>query len=186
MKKLLLTLVLLSASALAQQTPAIPPVAPVTPATNLDAFLSQTGILTIRESLGTKSVAVLYGGRLSIEAVKVYSPGREANPVLGIAFSVNDGERYSSNRIEFIEQGEIGDMIKAIEYMVAQASKLNTAVSPELKFTSKSDAVVGMFYSSSNKSFTGFAKASTQTVYIELTSLTALGQALKELQNVLK
>lgn len=185
MKQLFLTgLLAFSGLALAQTaTPATPATAvPATPSTTLDAFLSQTGVLTIRESLGTKSVPVLYGGSLSLEAVRLYTPGQEGAALKGIRIGVNDGEKYSSTRYEFIEMPEVDGMIKAAEYMSAQAPKLNATVSPEMRFTSKSEATIGMFYSDYSKKFLGFAKASTETVYMDASSMELLRQALIELK----
>lgn len=186
MKHLALTALLLTTSlSFAQTAPAAPAAAPA-PATALDAFLNQTGVLTIRESLGSRIVPVLYGGSLNLEAVKLYLPGKENAALLGIRIGVNDGEKYSSTRYEFIELAEVEGMIKALDYMVAAVPKLDTTVKPEMRFASKSEATVGLFYSSYDKKFSGFAKASTETVYMELSSLTALRQALSDLLPVLK
>lgn len=121
-----------------------------------------------------------------MEAVRVYTPGKEADALTGVALTVNDGEKYSSSRTLFIEKGEIDDMINASTYMVSQGPKVNTAVSPELKFTSKSDAVIGMYYSDYTKKLVGFAKASTETVYMELGSLEVFRQSLTDLKALLK
>lgn len=185
MKKIFMTSVLLLGGlSWAQTAPATPP-APAVPSTTLDAFLSQTGILTVRESLGTKSIPVSYGGTLSLEAVKVYTPGREAQALLGIRIGVNDGDKYSSTRYEFIELAEVDEMIKAIRYMVDAAPKLKTDFKPEMKFKSKSDVRIGLF-NSIEGGFKGFAQASTETVYFLLDALTLTGDALAELKAKLK
>jgi hypothetical protein len=181
--KFLLTGLLLSVNLSAAQTAAP---APSAPTTTLDAFLSQSGVLTVRESLGTKNIPVKYGGSFSLEAVKLYTPGQESSALLGIAIKINDGEKYSSSRTEFVEFSEIEGMTKAVEYMVSQSPKLNISVSPEVKFISKSSAVIGVFYSDYEKKFSGFAKASTETVYMDVSSLSTIQQSLLSLKTLLK
>lgn len=185
MKKILMACLLATSIATAQTT--APAAAPVSPAaTSLDAFLSQTGRLTVRESYGTKTVPVLYGGFLSLEAVKVYAPGQEASALKGIRMSVRDGDKYSSTRAVFIEFSEVDGMVQAIRYMIDNASKLDAAVQPELAFRSKSEAEVGMFYSTNSKKFLGSASVSTQNVFMELTHLETLMATLQVLSNSLK
>lgn len=182
MKRLLLPLALLGLSlspALAQQT------APA-PATSLDSFLSQTGTLTLRESLGTTGISAKYGGLLSLEAVRLSTPGAGGRALTGIAFKVNSGDKYATTAIEFIEAGEVADMVSALAYMVSQAPKTDLALKPEFRFSSKSGATVGLFYSAADKGFSGFAKAGTQTVYLTPDAVSQLRQALTDLSATLK
>lgn len=159
---------------------------PTAPTTTLESFLSQTGILTIRESLGKTSVPVLYGGSLSLEAIKLYTPGLESSALKGIRIGVNDGEKYSTMRYNFVELPEVDGMTQAVEYMSVQAPKLNPTLLPEMRFSSKSEITVGIFYSDYSKKFIGFAKVDNESVNMELSSLSALRQVLLDLKSNLK
>lgn len=186
MKKMLMIGCLLLSSISVAQTTTPAPAAPAAPSTVLDAFLSQTGLLTVRESLGTLPIPVDYGGELSLEAVKIYTPGQEAKALMGIRIGVNDGEKYSTTRYEFIELDEIDGMIQAVRYMVTAAPKLNASVQPEMTFKSKSGVRVSLFYSNYDRTFSGSALVSTERVFMKSSSLETLANNLSQLKALLK
>ena len=186
MKKMIMGVLALTAFSLpasAQQaTTAAVAEAPSTQ-TALDEFLAETGVLTLRESLGQRRIAGNYGSEVTLEAVRLSRPTSGSDALVGIRVGVNDGERYSSTRYKFLELDEIDDAISAINYMVSQSSKLNTSFAPQLDFSSKSSLQVSYFHT--GKEYSGAITASNERAFISSANLVQFNQALADLRKLL-
>jgi len=154
------------------------------PTTKLESFLSQTGVLSVRESILTVTNPTLYGAKLSVEAVRLYSPGQESVATKGMLFSLTSGEKYASAKTDFLDSDEISGLIKALDYIQAQSSKIDKALTPEFRYTTKSGLRVGEFVQDNGDIF-GFVKSGSTTVYMAAQNVVSLRDGLNKLQTAL-
>lgn len=176
MKKFVLSLALLAGTAFAQTTPSTP-AAQATTQTAIDSALSQTGTLTIRQSLETQKIATDIG-TLTLEALTVSIPDKPGGTIKGIAVKVRGYGQYAVERTAFIEPDEIGGVINAVKYIQTHLSDITTTSGTQISYTSKSGVRISIFYSSYDNSASIAITASNETAYIKPITIQALYDTL--------
>lgn len=154
------------------------------PATTIDALLSRTGLLTVRESIKKKSIYALNEGEVTLEAVRIYTPGKEKAAVLGVRLGANKGGEYSRTRYKFIDQDELEGMIQAVGYMLENESKVSKSSSTEIRFSSKSGVFIDVF--PRKDSIASGLNIYSETTFLDLEGLQILHKDLIDLNAALK
>jgi hypothetical protein len=173
-KMLMLAALTLSAVAVAQAAP--------TPATKLESFQAQSGILTLRETLGTRAFsASLGGGEVTVEAVRLSQPGNNQT-ALGVVFSLL---KERGSEVVFVDYEELQGLIDALGYIYTKSPSLNPALSPELTFTSKARLKVGFLVSAQQKPI-GLVQSGINTVFIAPMDIAFMHDVLVDFKSRLK
>ena len=144
MKQFFIVALFFSGTAYAQQQPATP----AAPVTQLESFSAQSGVLTLRETLGTKLFNGQFSGdsQLELEGVRVSRPGTKLS-AYGVVFTVANGK--FEKRI-YIDKDELPGLIDATSYIIKNAKALNSKLSPELTFISKAGLKITVLTSTSS------------------------------------
>ena len=72
--------------------------------TQLEAFLTQKGILLIKEFYDLGTVSGMYGSGAHFVAVVIYEPGRENQKVKGLKIEITSGGRFEKKESSFLDQ----------------------------------------------------------------------------------
>ena len=178
MKRFFIAALLFSGSTYAQQ-----PAMPAAPVTQLETFSAQSGVLTLRESLGTKLFNGQFTGdsQLEVEGVRISRPGTKLS-AFGVVFTVSNGK---FDRKIYIDKDEMSGLIDAISYITKNAKALNSKLSPELTFTSKAGLKITVLTSTS--SGTNYAvTAGIYSIFLTAENITQIRDQLVAFQPLLK
>ena len=115
--------------------------------TQLEAFLTQKGILLIKEFYDLGTVPGMYGSEAHFVAVVIYEPGRENQKVKGLKIEITSGGRFEKKESSFLDQEELQELSDAIQYMIRLALEWqgNNRNYTEVVYSTKGDFSIGFF-----------------------------------------
>ncbi len=129
------------------------------PATKLEQFFSKKGHLYIKEFYDVGKVLGQYGSSISVKALVVYEPGKEAEKIRGLMIEVDQGGRLEKRNSSFLDIDEVESLSKVLEYMInlVDKFKVSNREYTEVIFSTKDEFEVGFYQKGS--SFTAFASS---------------------------
>lgn len=129
------------------------------PATKLERFFSKKGHLYVKEFYDAGRVSGQYGTNISVKALVVYDPGKEAEKIRGLKIEVYEGGRLEKSNSSFLDIDEVGSLSNALEYMINLIDKFKATNREytEVIFSTKGEFKVGFYQKGS--SFTAFASS---------------------------
>jgi hypothetical protein len=120
-------------------------VAPVPPATKIEAALAKKAKLIIRDVFAIAEFPSAKGDRIRFMAVAAYEPNQEASKVKGMRIDIID--THGNSQRLFFDLDEIAGLIKATEYMSENAIAWKAQIKEftEISYSTKSDFKFGFF-----------------------------------------
>ena len=135
--RMLITL-MFSAAALAQSKPE----AGKTPATELEAFQSRTGVVLIR-GFSTVGTVRGMGGEVSVDAREFRDGSNPSSPnATGISITVKETSRLERGNISFVDYDEIDSLIKGVEYISKVGKDVTKLDHFEVDYRTKGDLIL--------------------------------------------
>ena len=141
-------------------------------------------MLTIKETITSAFILALKNSDLTIEAVRLYSPGQETNVVKGVLLSLTPGEKNTASKTDYIDLDELSGLIKSLDYTIAQLPKLDKALSPEFRYMTKSGLRIGEFIDHGTNAY-GFIQSGNTSIYLSADNMIELRDNLTKLQTAL-
>lgn len=165
----ILALLLLSSSAVAQEQD------PLKPATKIEAFQANTGIVLIR---GYTKVGTLrgLGGVVTVDAREYRDAEDPAKRITGISISVKETSRVERENTSFIDTDEIDGLLQGIDYIAKVSKEITTFEHFEVEYRTKGDFRLIVFNDSSGQLSLAISsgRVGKTTAYLELKQLDEL------------
>jgi hypothetical protein len=123
---------------------------PPNPATKLEAFQANTGIVVVR---GYTTVGTLrgLGGNITVDAREFRDAANPSKRVSGISISVKETTRLERENISFIDVDEIDSLIQGLEYIGKASKDITKFENFEAEYRTKGDFRVTVFNDSSGQ-----------------------------------
>jgi hypothetical protein len=124
------------------------------PATKMEQFLSKKGKLIIKDSHGAGVLKGQYGTKITVDALTIYEPGKEAEKIRGLRIEVYEGGRLERSDISFLDMDEVESLSQAISYMITLLQKWQgtNREYTEVIFSTKGDFKLGFYQKGSEVS----------------------------------
>lgn len=153
--------------------------------TQLEQFLSKTGVLIVKVFHPVGTIHGLHGTSLELTAVTLYEPGREAQRRQGIKIEVSGGGRLETKHTSFLDLDEIDALLKALDYIKRAMGEWASAQRDytEMQFITKGGFKVGFFTNKKEGRVTGFVssgKIREATTFLHTSNLVLLYDRVKE------
>jgi len=117
------------------------------PATKLEQFLAKKGKLIIKDSHEAGVLKGQYGTKITVDALSIYEPGKEADKIRGLRIEVYEGGRLERSDISFLDMDEVESLSQAITYMITLLEKWQgkNREYTEVIFSTKGDFELGFY-----------------------------------------
>jgi hypothetical protein len=154
------------------------------PRTELEAFLSKTGHIVVKEFHFHGKLEELSGSLSSgveLSTVILYEPGKESQRKKGLWIKVKEASSYERSDTSFLDVDEIESLSKAIDYMtnLAQQWAGKPRDYTEVIFSTKGDFQLGFYVSDGKPS--AFAKSGrgvSASAYFPMATLQKVKEAV--------
>jgi hypothetical protein len=149
------------------------------PRTELEAFLSKTGRIIVKEFHSLGKLDGTLNSSMELSTLILWEPGKESQRKKGLRIEVKEASRYERSDTSFLDVDEMESLSKAIDYMTKLAQQW--AGKPrdytEVIFSTKGDFQLGFYVSDGKPSaFAKSGRVAGASAYLPLASL----QKLKE------
>ena len=147
------------------------------PATKLEQFLAKKGKLIIKDSHEAGVLKGQYGTKITVDALTIYEPGKEADKIRGLRIEVYEGGRLERSDISFLDMDEVESLSQAITYMITLLEKwqgMNREYT-EVIFSTKGDFKLGFYKKGSEvSSFSKSGVIGAASCYFQTNDLSQL------------
>jgi len=147
------------------------------PATKMEQFLSKKGKLIIKDSHEAGVLKGQYGTKITVDALTIYEPGKEADKIRGLRIEVYEGGRLERSDISFLDMDEVESLSKAISYMITLLQKWQgtNREYTEVIFSTKGDFRLGFYQKDSEvKAFSKSGVIGAASCYFQTNDLSNL------------
>jgi hypothetical protein len=129
------------------------------PRTELEAFLSKSGRIVVKEFHPLGKLDGTLNSSMELSTLILYEPGKESQRKKGLRIEVKEAGRYERADTSFLDVDEMESLSKAIDYMtkLAQQWAGKTRDYTEVTFSTKGDFQLGFYVSDGKPS--AFAKS---------------------------
>jgi hypothetical protein len=123
---------------------------PPKPATKLEAFQANTGIVIVR---GYTTVGTLrgLGGNVTVDAREFRDAANPAKRVMGISISVKETTRLERENTSFIDADEIESLLQGLDYIGKAGKQITPFDNFEAEYRTKGDFGVTVFNDSNGQ-----------------------------------
>jgi hypothetical protein len=117
------------------------------PATKLEQFLAKKGKLIIKDLYEAGVLNGQYGTKITVKALMIYEPGKEADKLRGLRIEVFEGGRLERSDTSFLDMDEVESLSQAITYMIGLLEKWQgkSREYTEVIFSTKGDFEIGFY-----------------------------------------
>lgn len=117
------------------------------PATKLEQFLAKKGKLIIKDSEEAGVLKGQYGTKITVDALAIYEPAKEAEKIRGLRIEVYGGGRLERSDASFLDMDEVESLSQAITYMISLLEKWQgkSREYTEVIFSTKGDFQLGFY-----------------------------------------
>jgi hypothetical protein len=122
----------------------------ITPATKMEAFQANTGIVVVR---GYTTVGTLrgLGGNVSVDAREYVDASTQAKRVTGISISVKEIGRLERENTSFIDADEIDSLLQGLDYISRVSKEITEQENFEAEYRTKGYFRVTVFNESNGQ-----------------------------------
>lgn len=117
------------------------------PATKLEQFLAKKGKLIIKDSHEAGVLKGQYETEITVDALTIYEPGKEADKIRGLRIEVYEGGRLERSNTSFLDMDEVESLSQAITYMIGLLEKWQgkNREYTEVIFSTRGDFKLGFY-----------------------------------------